>query len=364
MNKDIKIRKELLSPPGDTIQETIDTIGMNQYELANRMGKPVKNINRIIKGKEAISPKTAISLSRVLGIDANFWLEREREYRQELAEIEADQILEKSISKITNFPIKDLITLKWIKKESNKLDLLKSLLSFFSIASLDQWDNIYLNEAVSASFRLSLSHSSNPEAISSWLRIGELETKKLGLKEYNKSAFQESLSEIKNLSYKHPQNFKEKLKEICTESGVALVFTPNLSKAPISGAARWIFNNEVPIIQLSGRHKTNDHFWFTFFHEAGHILLHGKKDVFLEKVDGKSDHSTKETEANEFAQKWFLKDEDLIELSKIILSDLKVIKYSKSIKTHPGIIVGILQHKEIISYSQMNELKIKINLFE
>lgn len=362
MKQDIKIRKELLSPPGDTIQETIDKIGMNQYELANRMGKPVKNINRIIKGKEAISPRTAINLERVLGVDANFWLEREREYRKEIAEIDSDQGMEKCISKIKDFPIKDLIRLKWIPEKSDKLTQLKSLLSFFSVASFDQWEKIYLNDTISASFRLSLSHASNPEAISSWLRIGELETKKLALKEYKKSVFLDSLTEIKKLSFKHPSNFKDKLQNICTESGVALVFTPNLSKAPISGAARWIFNNEVPLIQLSGRYKTNDHFWFTFFHEAGHILLHGKKDVFLEKVDGVKDTSEKESQANEFARKWFLKDEDIKALSKSSLSKDFVRKYSRTIKTHPGIIVGILQHREIIDYSHMNDLKVRVNL--
>lgn len=43
--------------------------------------------------------------------------------------------------------------------------------------------------------------------------------------------------------------------------------------------------DDTPFIQLTGRFKRNDVFWFTFFHEAGHILLHGKKDVFLENIE-------------------------------------------------------------------------------
>ena len=87
MSKDYNIKKELLSPPGDTIQETIDKLGLNQYELAERLGKNIKNVNQIIKGKEPITSDTAIALEKVLGVPADFWLERERQFRRELTEV-------------------------------------------------------------------------------------------------------------------------------------------------------------------------------------------------------------------------------------------------------------------------------------
>ena len=40
------------------------------------------------------------------------------------------------------------------------------------------------------------------------------------------------------------------------------------------------------MIQLSARHKSDDHLWFSFFHEAAHVLLHSKKSVFVDELNG------------------------------------------------------------------------------
>lgn len=363
MSRDYNIRKELLSPPGDTIQETIDKLGMNQYELAERLGKNVKNVNQIIKGKEPITTDTAIALEKVLGIPADFWLERERQYRRELSEIIFDEYLEKSKEWIKKFPTNEMTRLGWIPKVNDSIELIKVVLKYFSIASPDQWEQIYILDANSVSFRMSLKHTNEPQAISAWLRKGELDARELKLKEFSKNDFKNSLDEIKSISYKHPANFKERLQEICAETGVALVYTPNLPKATISGAARWIFNTTVPLIQLSGRYKTNDHFWFTFFHEAGHILLHGKKDIFLEDVEGTTIDKDKEKEADNFARKILIDNDIYNELiNNLNITEALIRKYSKKAKTHPGIIVGRLQHDGIIPHSRFNNLKIHIEL--
>ena len=70
-----------VSPPGDTLLETIETLGISQSELAERMGRPKKTINEIIKGKTAVTPDTALQLERVLGVPASFWNNRVRQYR-------------------------------------------------------------------------------------------------------------------------------------------------------------------------------------------------------------------------------------------------------------------------------------------
>ncbi len=364
MTKDYKIKRELLSPPGDTIQETIDKLGMNQYELAERLGKNIKNVNQIIKGKEPITSDTAIALEKVLGIPADFWLERERQYRRELTEIIFDEYLEECKEWIKDFPTNVMIKLGWIPKADNEIGLIKAILMFFGIASPDQWEKIYIIEKDSIAFRMSLAHINQPQAISVWLRKGEIDARKLKLSEYSKELFKEALGEIKKISYLHPNDFKEQLQQICMEAGVALIYTPNLPKATISGAARWIFNTTVPLIQLSGRYKSNDHFWFTFFHEAGHILLHGKKDIFLEEVEGTKVNEEKEEEADAFARKWLIgnDDYDVLTNNDFITKEL-ILKFAKKTKAHPGIIVGRLQHDGFLPHSKFNELKEKINLF-
>jgi addiction module antidote protein, HigA family len=91
MNANLILTKKLLSPPGDTIQETINAMGMRQNELAERMGKTESKINNIIKGKEPITVSTALKLELVLGIPAKFWLTRETNYREELAGVEQQE---------------------------------------------------------------------------------------------------------------------------------------------------------------------------------------------------------------------------------------------------------------------------------
>lgn len=364
MRKNYENEKELLSPPGDTIQETIDILGMSQYELAERLGKNIKNVNQIIKGKESISSETAIALEKVLGIPADFWLERERQFRKELAKIVFDEYLEECKEWIIQFPTKIMIKLGWIKNVNDKIELIKEVLTFFGIASPREWEQIYMQNDKSVAFRMSLAHINEPQAISAWLRKGEIDARKLKVNMYVKEKFKKVLDEIKIISFKHPKEYPDLLQQLCAEAGVALIYTPNLPGATISGASRWIFNLTVPLIQLSGRYKTNDHFWFTFFHEAGHILLHGKKDIFLEEVSDSNTDSTKEHEADDFARKWLI---DSDEFNNLIVNEKltkdTILKFSSKTKVHPGIIVGRLQHDGYISHSSMNELKEKVSLF-
>jgi len=364
MNKDYKLKKELLSPPGDTIQETIDKIGMNQYELAERLGKNIKNVNQIIKGKEPITTATAIALEKVLGIPADFWIERDRQYQKELAEIEFDEYLEECKGWTKHFPVSNIIKLGWIPESKNPIELSKSMLNYFGIASPEQWNTLYISKAAKVAFKISLAHTNEPEAISVWLRKGEIDAKKLQVKEFNKDLFKKSLDKIKELSFNHPPNFKEQLQKLCSEAGVAVIYTPNIPKATISGATRWIFNTTVPLIQLSGRYRTNDHFWFTFFHEVGHILLHGKKDVFLEDVTGHKIDQEKESEADKFSGKFLIPDQlyrQLLQLKPF--SQASILNFAKKQRIHPAIIVGRLQHDNIIQHSRFNEVKIYLNLF-
>lgn len=362
MSTNLEIAKQVLSPPGDTIQETLEEIGMSQVELAERVGRPKEKINDIIHGREPISTHTAFLLERVLGIPASFWLNREKEYRKRIYELEQQEFFEKCLEWYKEFPIPQLKTYGVLPNTKEKDVLVQSLLSFFGVGTPNQWERIYLNQEVSVAFRISLANTNSPHAMSAWLRIGELEAKKLELEKFDKHLFKDSLKDIKEIAYKHPDNFSQSLQDLCTKCGVAVVYVRNLPKAPISGATRWFQN--VPLIQLSGRYKTNDHFWFTFFHEAGHILLHGKKDIFLENVQGTDMDETKEDEANLFASKILLKESELQEIIDNAPVDLDmIVAFADKFRTPAGVIVGRLQREELIHYSQGNELRQKIDLF-
>ncbi|MBK8980997.1 MAG: ImmA/IrrE family metallo-endopeptidase [Ignavibacteria bacterium] len=166
---------------------------------------------------------------------------------------------------------------------------------------------------------------------------------------------------MQELMYKEPDNFYQELYDICLKSGVKLILTQSLSKAPISGAARWL--NENPVIQLSSRYKWNDVFWFTFFHEIGHILLHGKKDFFLEDVKYREKDIAKENEADEFAiDKTFNLYKENEFLKSGIISAKRINDFSKENKINPAVIVGRLQCRGKLKFSEMNNLRKRFEL--
>jgi Zn-dependent peptidase ImmA (M78 family) len=195
--------------------------------------------------------------------------------------------------------------------------------------------------------------------MAAWLRIGELEMRKLHLPEFNKEKFKELLEEIKLLVEKHPDDFATQLQQLCLGIGVAVIYTMNLPKAPVCGATRWIANN--PLIQLTDRYKTNDHFWFTFYHEAGHILLHGKKDLFIEEFEGYQPDQEKEEQANNFAAKWLLPG-NFLEDMPFNFTEEDIEPIAQKYKTHPAIVVGRLQHLGMAPYSFGSAFRIKVRL--
>ena len=238
-------------------------------------------------------------------------------------------------------------------------ELISELLKFFGVASPKEWEKIYLNDKMSVAFRISLAGTSDPYAVSSWLRMGELQSRNLGCAEFNAIKFKACLPLIREIAIKQPKDFLQELKSICANNGIACVFTSCLPKAPISGAARWFSNK--PLIQLSDRYKTNDHFWFAFFHEVAHVLLHPKKDIFLEDLKGAEIDKGKEEEADEFASELLIPDKYLKNIKGEITIET-ILDIAQKANIHPSFVVGRLQHNGKLHFSRFNEMKIPISI--
>jgi addiction module HigA family antidote len=344
-------------PPGDTLLEVLEDRGMTQAELAERTGRPKKTINEIIKGKAAITPETALQLERVFNIPASFWNNHERHYREFLAQQEEKKHLAKHIPWLKGIPVKAMIKFDWISQYSDKLEQLREVLNFFAVASPEQWEGIWLNNQID--FRKSQAFQSDPGAISAWLRRGEIEASKITCAPYNANNFREALRKIRALTVELPEIFQPKLVQLCAEAGVAVVFVPELPRTRTSGATHWL-NADKALIQLSLRYKTDDHLWFTFFHEAGHILLHGKRDFFLEGTGIISiEDQEKEKEANKFSADILIPPRDLQRFLTSIpqISKANIIEFANEIGIAPGIVVGRLQHDQVLPSSHCNDLK-------
>lgn len=332
--------------PGETLAEKLEELGMGPKEFAIRTGKPEKTVIAIIKGKSSITPEMAVQFEHVLKIPAHFWLNMQRSYDEFIAREERKELLAESTTWAKLFPIADMVKKGWLPARTTIAEKTSELLSFFSISNHTAWEDYYFNQQLKVAFRISLAHTKEPYAISAWLRKGELQAAELPTKPFNEKYFKEVLPDIKRLMVKHPDDFFKRLQTLCLDAGVKVVYTPCINKAPINGSTRWL--NDTPLIQLTGRYNRNDSFWFTFFHEAGHILLHGKKEIFLENIDYSDKDNKKEQEADAFAVKWTLPKEALnVILQKSSITEQDIIEFAEKFSTHPAIIIGRLHHKKL-----------------
>lgn len=359
----IPFRPDWTSPPGDTISDLLEERGWSQAELADRLGYTKKHVSLLINGKAPVTEDTALRLERVFGGQAAFWLAREAQFCAQRARLEAGRRFADWIGWLNKLPVHELMQAGAIPVRrldaKNKPVLVEELLRFFGVASPNEWERHYVG--METSFRRTREEQSDVGAISAWLRLGEIEAEKLEGIRFEQARFEKALTEIRTMTTLPPEEFEPRLRELCRESGVALVFVPAIPRSHVSGVARWLGPHRA-LIQLSLYGKTNDRLWFTFFHEAAHILLHGKKDVFLDDTgNNKLIGSQVEHEANEWAGSFLIPADHAGKLPDLKTKDA-VRDFAYRIGIHPGIVVGRLQHDKRIPPSWMNDLKVSFRL--
>jgi len=286
--------------PGDTLREKLDEMNMGPKEFALRTGKPEKTIIAIIRGDSSITPDMAVQFESVTKIPANFWMNHQRNYDEYIAREKRQVVIEEAVGWAKQFPLAEMIKKGWLPPATTIQEKTMEMLAFFGFSTHTAWEDYYFKQQLKVAFRISLAQTSEPYAISAWLRKGELQAMELEAKNYSEKTFKEALPKLRSIIANNSKGLFSQLQNICLEAGVKVVHTPHINKAPISGSTRWL--NETPFIQITDLDKSG--FGFTFFHEVGHILLHGKKDIFLEKVEYSDKDLVKEKEADEFAQKW------------------------------------------------------------
>jgi HTH-type transcriptional regulator/antitoxin HigA len=357
---DAPFAPDWVSPPGDTILDLMEDREWTQVELAERLGFSLKHVNLLINGKVALTEDAAIRLQSVLGASVGFWLKREAQYRERAALLEAQQRHASMVSWLDNFPLKDLMNLGAVAKcrvdTKSKPGLVAEMLTFFGVATPDQWQAHY--GCMEVSFRRSRVEQSDIGAISAWLRMGERIAEKLDGPHYDESRFKAALQEIRTLTTLSLQEFQPRLTDLLHQAGVALVLVPALPRTGVSGVARWL-NAHRPLIQLSLYGKSNDRFWFTLFHEAAHILLHSKekKAVFLDDPGNGEPDSPLEKEANAWARDFLIPRDRASVLAEMPKTKVAVKALAAELGVHPGIVVGRLQYERVIPMTWMNDLK-------
>ena len=176
---------------------------------------------------------------------------------------------------------------------------------------------------------------------------------------YSREEFRSRLEMLRSLTLEaDPGKFVPLMQESCAEAGVAVVLAPAPRGCPASGATRWLSKDKA-LLMLSLRYKSNDHLWFSFFHEAGHILLHRKKLMFLEMNGNGRQVEKAEAQANKFAAGLLIPPRYHSELFEIPKSRAGVEAFARKVGVAPGIVVGRMQHEGILPYTHLNDLKVR-----
>jgi addiction module HigA family antidote len=340
------------TPPGDSLAETLEVVGMSQAELAQRVGLSRKTVNEIVQGKAPISAETALKLETVLGTAASFWLNLDRNYQEFLARKAEREQFESEVKWLKRIPVKEMVQKEWLPNLSDLGEMLKAAMSFFGTASPELWENRWSKFKVR--YRKSQVKECELGVLAAWLRKGELDGQQMATQPFDAEKFRAALAQIRTLTDKTPAVFQPEMRRLCAECGVAVVFTPELKGLRVSGATHWLTPDKA-LIQLSLRFKSDDHFWFTFFHEARHVLQAVKKEVFVEGLVSDDIH---EKDADSFAADLLVPKQEYVRF--VAASDFRettVKDLAAKLQLAPGVLVGRLQHERAIGFDRLNHLK-------
>lgn len=339
-----------IAPPGETLTEWLEREDMTQVEFARRTSLTPKHINQVVKGGAGISPEVAIAFENVTAIPARYWTQLEANYQTAKQRAEEAEMLTEHVGLVDLFPVNELTKRGALPRSSTRLGKLRSLLRFFNVADPRALEEVWLR---TAHYRRSKAFEAHEGALAAWLRLAELEAAEVQTTPFDAAACREAIPRMRALSTWEGVEWLKPLKELCASLGIVLVVLKELPGCRINGATRWL-SPEKSMIVLSLRHRRNDIFWFTFFHELCHLLRHSKKETFVDKKNGNIAQDL-EDEADAFAARTLIpppRDRDLSSLT----TRVAVIEFADDIGVAPGIVVGRMQHEGLIAHSRWADL--------
>jgi HTH-type transcriptional regulator/antitoxin HigA len=348
------------SAPGGTIRDILEERGLSLRDFAKLLGLTQDRAERLLSAKEAITKDIARLLAQKLGGSEKFWMSREENYRDEVARLQSVGDNDAAKAWLQELPLKDMQKFEWIPTHHSVDKNVEACLKFFGVSDVQEWRGKYRNVLSAVSFRTSPTFKSEPGAVLAWLRYGELKAAKIPCHAWNPTGFERELINIRRLTrHKEPSQFLPLLRRLCADHGVALVSARTPTGCRASGATRFL-NADKAMMLLSFRYMSDDQFWFTFFHESAHLLLHSSKALFLE--DGSEVSLKEEHEANLFAQNILVPPGARSELLSMTPSKDNIMKFSVKVGLARGIVVGQLQYAGRIKPDQLNWLKRRYKL--
>jgi len=346
-------------PPGELLAETLEAMGLSQADLASRCGRPAQVINNIIKGKKVITPQTALEFERVLGTPAYVWVNLERDYQFNKARLKDLDRLKTQTKQVGEFPYAEMVRLGWVAEAGDKLQRVKELLAFFGVASLDKIPSV-----PDAAYRRSGGRRPSPSALAAWRRKAQIEAQAIDAGKFNKDGIEALIPRLRQLTREEVGGAFCEAKDVLRTNGVALVCVPHLRKTYLRGATWWFGAGrslDRAVVALTARYRYHDIFWFSLFHEIGHLLRHRKRQVFIDFTDEEEDEQ--EREADRFAADSLIPPSDFQRLKALRpYRDHAIRAFAEQLGIGAGIVVGRLQHEKLIRHGSLNHLRRKLTL--
>ena len=343
------------SRPGTTISRLMSIQGMSAKALALEVDISETELMDLLSGRSGIGPAMASKLAAILGGTEEFWLAREEQYRSDVSQREVQHLAQFGGEWLQNLPVNDMRKFGWIREQPNRSSLVRECLRFFDVGQIELWHRSYVTMIENTAFRKSERCVSTVGALTAWFRRAELETEAINCAPWKPEQLSQALPYFRSLTWtKNPAVFVPKLRDACANCGVAFALVP-LPKGCTASGATWFTNSTKATLVLSGRYLSDDHFWFTFFHEVGHLLLHKTDGPIIEEPDISSE--AMEEEANTFASEILILPEFREEFFSLNASPKQIFDFSKRVGVAPGIVVGQLQHYRRIGQNKLNYLK-------
>lgn len=328
--------------PGYYVKELIDELGITQEDFAKRLNTSPKTISLLVRGEQNLTSDLAKKLSSMFGTSINYWLNLQSSYDALIAEFEQQQELEREreiFKHIDYLYFRDNFGLPDLKRQvDEQVKYVRKKLGVSTLCVLAQKD-------MAVNFRGSSRFCKEENIIKAniMVQIAINETLKESLPAFNKKKFSDAIEYALTLTGNHNE-FYPLIRKAFGEAGVNLVVLPNMPGSNINGATRKVNNNIV--LMVNDRKTYSDTFWFTLFHEIGHIM-NGDYCASFDKETGEQ-----EDKANKYAAEKLIPQSMYSEfLKKGDFSINSIKSFADEIKRDIGIILGRLQNDSYISYT-------------
>lgn len=263
----IRSENTIAVPPGATIKEQLQDRGMSQKEFAARMDMTTKHISQLINGEVKLTPDVAVRLELVLSIPAKFWNKLEAIYQEKIIKARAENEMEEDqqISKL--FPYNEMSKLGWVPETRKPVERVTNLRKYFEVVRLDLLKNRKL--PAMACRKLGASEKSN-YALLAWSQEAKLLAREREVDKINIQELESCIPQIRTMTSADPSVFCDALRTLLGECGIALVFLPHIKGSFLHGAT--FIDGKKVVLGMTVRGRDADKFWFSLFHELGHIL--------------------------------------------------------------------------------------------